>query len=182
MRVAVIGAGITGLTTALSLHAAGIQCVVFEAIARPTPLGVGINLLPHAMRELTELGLLGELRETGVAIDELIYATKHGRQIWREPRGLAAGYTWPQIAIHRGELQMLLLRTVQARLGMDAVRFGQSLRDVEINADGAVAQFTERTTGASSVYQADVLAMQQASTRPSGESSIRTRGRPNGMA
>jgi 2-polyprenyl-6-methoxyphenol hydroxylase-like FAD-dependent oxidoreductase len=159
MRVAVIGAGITGLTTALSLHAAGLSCVVFEAVARPMPLGVGINLLPHAMRELTELGLLPELLRAGVAIDELVYATKRGRRIWREPRGLAAGYAWPQIAIHRGELQMLLLQAVQARLGAEAVRFGQVLRHVEIKAEGVVACFTERATGsAAQTYHADVLA------------------------
>lgn len=117
MQVAIVGGGITGLATALSLHAAGVACTVFEAVAEPAPLGVGINLLPHAMRELTELGLLPELRAAGVAIDELVYLTRHGKPIWREARGLAAGYDWPQIAIHRGELQMLLLRAVQARLG-----------------------------------------------------------------
>ena len=159
MRIAVVGAGITGLTTALSLHAAGLDCVVFEAVAQPAPLGVGINLLPHAMRELTELGLLPELRSAGVEIDELLYLTKHGKRIWREPRGLAAGYDWPQIAIHRGELQMLLLRAVQARLGPDAVQFGRVLSDVEIRADGVTAHFTDRTTGAATpAYEADVLA------------------------
>src|SRR3974377_384338 len=101
MKVAIIGAGITGLTTALSLHAAGLDCVVFEAVAKPAPLGVGINVLPHAMRELTELGLLPEMREIGVEIDELAYLPKPGKRIWRDPRGLAAGYGWPQIAIHR---------------------------------------------------------------------------------
>jgi 2-polyprenyl-6-methoxyphenol hydroxylase-like FAD-dependent oxidoreductase len=158
MKVAVIGAGITGLTAALSLHAAGLSCVVFEAVATPMPVGVGINLLPHAMRELTELGLLPQLCEAGVAIDELVYATKRGRHIWREARGLAAGYAWPQIAIHRGELQMLLLRTVQARLGAEAVRFGHALRSIELSEHGVLAQFAERTSGATSVYRADVLA------------------------
>jgi 2-polyprenyl-6-methoxyphenol hydroxylase-like FAD-dependent oxidoreductase len=147
MSIAVIGAGITGLTAALSLHAAGIPCVVFEAVARPEPLGVGINLLPHAMRELTELGLLPELRRVGVEIDELVYLTKDGRRIWREPRGLAAGYDWPQIAIHRGELQMLLLRAVQQRLGAEAVRFGHALADVELGGEGVTAHFTDRAGG-----------------------------------
>jgi 2-polyprenyl-6-methoxyphenol hydroxylase-like FAD-dependent oxidoreductase len=159
MRVAVIGGGITGLTAALSLHAVGISCVVFEAVTRPAPLGVGINLLPHAVRELTELRLLPELLRTGVEINELVYATKRGRRIWREGRGLAADYAWPQIAIHRGELQMLLLRAVQSRLGDDSVRFGQELRNVESNADGVVARFTDRATGSTAEpYRADVLA------------------------
>jgi 5-methylphenazine-1-carboxylate 1-monooxygenase len=81
----------TGLTAALSLHAAGLECMVFEAVAEPAPLGVGINLLPHAMRELSELGLLAEVRSLGVEIEELEYLTKYGRRIWQEPRGLKAG-------------------------------------------------------------------------------------------
>ncbi len=141
MRVAIVGAGISGLTTALSLHAAGLKPVVYEAVRRPAPLGVGINLLPHAMRELSALGLLPALGAAGVAIDELVYLTKHGKPIWREPRGLAAGYAWPQIAIHRGELQMLLLREVQARLGAQAVRFGQALAEIELKPASAIARF-----------------------------------------
>ena len=159
MKIAVVGAGITGLATALRLHAAGLQCVVFEAVASPAPLGVGINLLPHAMCELTELGLLPALRSAGVEIEELVYLTKHGKRIWHEPRGLAAGYQWPQIAIHRGELQMLLLRAVQDRLGPDAVRFDHSLSAVQIKPDGVIAQFVDRTGGAiPPPYHADVLA------------------------
>lgn len=158
MQVAIVGGGITGLTTALSLHAAGVACTVFEAVAEPARLGVGINLLPHAMRELTELGLLPELRAAGVAIDELVYLTRHGKPIWREARGLAAGYDWPQIAIHRGELQMLLLRAVQARLGPDAVRFGHALVGLDLAADGVVAHFADRSGAPVGSHRADVLA------------------------
>jgi 2-polyprenyl-6-methoxyphenol hydroxylase-like FAD-dependent oxidoreductase len=158
MKIAIVGAGIAGLTTALSLHAAGLSCIVFEAVAEPAPLGVGLNVLPHAMRELTELGLLPELRRAGVEIDELVYMTRHGKRIWREPRGLAAGYEWPQIAIHRGELQMLLLRAVQARLGPEAVRFGHALSDLEIRPASVVAHFSRRESGAAAgAYEADVL-------------------------
>jgi 2-polyprenyl-6-methoxyphenol hydroxylase-like FAD-dependent oxidoreductase len=159
LSVAIIGAGITGLTTALSLHAAGLECIVFEAVAEPAPLGVGINLLPHAMRELTELGLLPELRALGVEIEELVYLTKYGRRIWQEPRGIAAGYRWPQIAIHRGELQMLLLSTVRKRLGSDAVRFGHVLSGIDLLPDAVIAHFSDRTSGATRVsHRSTVLA------------------------
>lgn len=158
MKIAIVGAGISGLTTALSLHAAGLSATVFEAVARPAPLGVGINVLPHAMRELTELGLLPELRAAGVEIDELVYLMKDGREIWREPRGLAAGYAWPQVAIHRGALQMALLRAVQARLGADAVRFGAALQRVETRDDGVTGHFEDRASGAPvGTFDADVL-------------------------
>ncbi len=147
MKIIIVGAGICGLTAALSLHRGGFEPQIHEAAATLKPLGVGINLLPHAVRELAGLGLLDDLRRLGVEIDELVYLTKDGRRIWREPRGLAAGYAWPQIAIHRGELQMLLARTVQARLGVDAIRFGRSLTDLETVDGGAKALFLDRETG-----------------------------------
>ncbi|MER5626028.1 flavin-dependent oxidoreductase [Streptosporangium sp. NPDC002544] len=125
MRVVIAGGGIGGLATALSLHAAGFEdVVVCEAAGEIRPLGVGINLLPHAVRELTELGLAERLAEIGVATGELAYFNRYGTPIWSEPRGLGAGYGWPQYSIHRGRLQMLLLEAVIERLGAQAVRTG----------------------------------------------------------
>lgn len=117
MRVIIAGAGIGGLATALSLHDAGISDVtIFESVAELRPLGVGINLLPHAVRELTELGLGDDLAALGVATSTLSYYNCFGHPIWSEPRGRAAGYAWPQYSVHRGELQMLLRDAVNERL------------------------------------------------------------------
>ena len=129
MRVAIIGGGIGGLTTALSLHAAGIDCDVYEAAPEIKPLGVGINLLPHAVRELTELGLANALAATAIETEKLIYANRFGQEIWQEARGRAAGYNWPQFSIRRGALQMILLEAVTLRLGSSRVHTGaQALR------------------------------------------------------
>jgi len=117
MKVIIVGGGITGLTLALSLDEAGIDCEVYEAAVEIKPLGVGINLLPHSVRELFDLGLRAALEQIAIETDALVYMNKLGQEIWREPRGLAAGYNWPQFSIHRGELQMLLLKTVIKRLG-----------------------------------------------------------------
>lgn len=157
MRILIVGAGIGGLTAALSLHAAGFQPLVLEAVAKPAPLGVGINLLPHATRELTELGLLGDLQRIGVDMRALVYLTRYGREIWREPRGLDAGYAWPQIAVHRGRLQMLLLEKVRERLGPDAVRFDHALTDFELHDDDVTAYFAGRDGGARGGETADLL-------------------------
>jgi 5-methylphenazine-1-carboxylate 1-monooxygenase len=146
MRVIVIGGGIGGLATALALHAAGIGAEVFEAAAEVRPLGVGINLQPHAVRELTELGLGDRLAATGVATRELVYANRFGQVIWREDRGLAAGYRWPQVSVHRGRLQMLLWEAARERLGAARLHTGRRLAGFAQHADGVAARFADGST------------------------------------
>jgi 2-polyprenyl-6-methoxyphenol hydroxylase-like FAD-dependent oxidoreductase len=143
MYIIILGGGIGGLATALSLHAAGIACKVYEATSEIKPLGVGINVLPHSVRELTELGLLPKLDATGIRTEELVYATKRGEIIWREPRGKFAGYHWPQFSIHRGDLQMLLYDAVVERLGRDAVVTGHRAIEVTQNGARATAHFVD---------------------------------------
>ena len=158
LRIAIVGGGVVGLATAISLARVGFRPVVYEAVRKPEPLGVGINLLPHAVRELTELGLLEKVRELGVSIDELVYRMEDGRVVWTEPRGLAAGYDWPQIAIHRGQFQMLLLEEARALVGNDSLRFGHALTAVEPAGDAVMLHFLDRATGRSLGAQtADVV-------------------------
>ena len=149
MNVAIVGGGIGGLALALSLHDAGIQDVdVYESAPRIRELGVGINVLPHAARELSELGLSDDLDAVAIPTAELAYYSKHGQRIWAEPRGLAAGYLWPQYSIHRGELLGLLHRAALDRLGPARVHTGRHLARFE-QKDGRVqAEFVDRTTGA----------------------------------
>src|SRR5262245_36810234 len=127
MRVLIAGGGIGGLTAALALHARGIEARVLEAVGSLQPLGVGINLLPHAMEVLGALGLLDEIAALGVRTAELCYFNRHGHLIWREPRGCEAGYAVPQVSVHRGRLQLALLDAVRRRLGDGAVRTGHAL-------------------------------------------------------
>lgn len=148
MDVIVIGAGIGGLAAALSLHAAGIRCRVFESVAEMRPLGVGINVLPHATKELEDLGLLPALERAGVITREVVYATRQGDVIWREPRGRFAGYRWPQVSIHRGTLQMLLYDAVRERLGASAVAVDHQAVDVAQEGGRATVHFRRRSDGA----------------------------------
>lgn len=122
--VAIIGAGIGGLTLALCLHQQGISCRVFEAAQEIRPLGAGVNLLPHAVRVMDDLGLAGRLAEVAVTTKESIFFNKFGQFVYSEPAGRDAGYAWPQFSIHRGDLQMVLLDAVHERLGKDAVQLG----------------------------------------------------------
>src|SRR5471030_3088204 len=119
MTVLIAGGGIGGLTLALSLHQIGIPAKILESVSELKPLGVGINVLPHASRELIELGLLSDLDAIGIRTEVLAYYSKHGKPIWQEPRGLSAGYNWPQFSVHRGRLHRLLWDTVIERLRQD---------------------------------------------------------------
>ena len=130
MRIVIVGAGIGGLATALSLEAAGFRDIsICDRVPEIRGLGVGINLLPHAMRELTELGMAERIAALGVAPAALSYYNRRGQLIWSEPRGLEAGYRWPQQSVHRGRLQLELLAAVRERLG-DVVRTDHRLVDI----------------------------------------------------
>ena len=146
--VLICGGGIGGLVAALCLDRAGLHPVVFEAARQIRPLGVGINLLPHAVRILTALDLGPALASAGIATADLRYYTRRGEPIWAEPRGIDAGYRWPQYSVHRGELQMLLLDAVRTRLGPDRVHTGHALVSFETTSSGVEATFTDRTSGA----------------------------------
>ena len=157
MRVIVAGAGIGGLSMALSLHSAGIDALVIEAAVTLRPLGVGINLMPHAVRELTELGLGDELAATGIPTAGHMHFDRHGNRIWGFASGLSVGYRWPQYSIHRGELQMILLDAVRARLGADAVRVGTVFSEFTESPSGVRVHVRDRRSGTVSALPADVL-------------------------
>ncbi len=148
MKVAVIGGGIGGMTLALSLHAAGFDEVdVYESAPEIRELGVGINVMPHAVRELEEIDLVDELCNVGVATADFTYFTRLGQPIWEEPLGVAAGYRWPQLSIHRGELLGALRRAVIARLGSDRIHTGHHLARFDRRSEGGVcAEFLEQDT------------------------------------
>ncbi|WP_304112171.1 FAD-dependent monooxygenase [Mycolicibacterium bacteremicum] len=154
-RVLIAGAGIGGLTTALALHARGIASTTLERTAVLRPLGVGINLLPHAVRELCDLGLGAALRDIAVAPDSICFYAASGGLLFREPRGLAAGDSHPQLSVHRGRLQMLLLDTVTERLGAAAVRTGAGVEGFADNAGGVSVHTTAGTFTGDALIGAD---------------------------
>jgi len=153
----VVGGGIGGLVTALSLAEIGAGVDVYESVREVRPLGVGINLLPHAVRELDALGVLGALCLRSVAPDSLVYCSRHGQEIWREPRGLAAGYPWPQLSIHRGALQDVLLDAFVDRVGADHLHLGHRLASVDDRGRGASAVFATAPDGENVVVIGDAV-------------------------
>lgn len=145
MKVAVAGGGIGGLTLALALHARGIDVTVYEAVRELRPLGVGINMLPHGVKVLFDLGLKDELVAAGIQTKELFYFDKFGSEIWSEPKGLHANFDYPQIAIRRGELHTILLDACLARLGKDKIKTGLAFKKFEQLENGQVScSFADR--------------------------------------
>lgn len=157
MKIVIVGAGIGGLSAALRLHQEGVDCEVFEQSERGHELGVGINLLPHAVKELAVLGLLERLDDMGVRTQELFYTHRLGHEILRRPCGLRAGFDLPQFSVHRGRLQEMLLGAVRERLGAGAVRTGHRLVGFEQDAGGVRARFVDRQGGALDPVRGDVL-------------------------
>src|SRR6187455_2987188 len=146
MEVLIIGAGIGGLTLGLMLHRAGIACRIFEAAPELKAVGVGINILPHASRELCALGLEDALAKVAVMTREYCFYNRFGQYIYSEPAGKFAGYDVPQFSIHRGDLQMVLLDAFIARAGADRIITGWCCTGVDT--DAGVAHFVDAASGA----------------------------------
>ncbi|HEX8167698.1 MAG TPA: flavin-dependent oxidoreductase [Beijerinckiaceae bacterium] len=157
MKAIVAGGGIGGLVTALMLHDRGIPCEVYEQALDIRELGVGINTLPHAIAELKRLGLLERLDAVAVRTYELFYLNRLGQEIWREPRGLDAGYEVPQFSIHRGRLQGVIRDAVRERLGDGAVRTGCRLGSFRQDEGGVTAWFFDRAGSHVATARGDVL-------------------------
>ena len=145
--ILIIGGGIGGLTLALALHTRGLDCKVFEAAPKFMPLGVGINMLPHAIRELSLLGLEPALTNYGVEAKEFTYFNRHGQAIFVEPCGRFAGYKYPHFSIHRGDLHKVLFDAVVDRIGPNAIYFShaclgftQSDTEIKVHFDNAETQ------------------------------------------
>src|SRR5712691_2052971 len=147
MEVVIVGGGIGGLTLALTLEKAGLRSRVFESSPEIRPIGVGINLLPHATKELARLGLDADLARVAVETREAVFFNRFGQLIYREPLGRAARYEQPQFSVHRGDLQMVLLEAVRRRLGSDRVLAGWKCVGFEQDATGAAALFRSSVTG-----------------------------------
>ena len=157
MKVIIVGGGIGGLTTALMLHARGIDCEIYEQSDGIRELGVGINTLPHAIKELAGLGLLDRLDAVAIRTYELIYTNRFGQEIWREPRGTDAGYDVPQFSIHRGRLQGVIYHAVRARLGESRIHTGHRLGAFSQDESGVTAYFFDRHGAHRHTAHGDVL-------------------------
>lgn len=148
MKIAVVGGGIGGLSLALALGQRGLACDVFETVPEVREVGVGITLLPHAMRELAALGLQAQLEAAGIENQESVFFNRFGQFIYKEPRGRHAGYALPEIGIPRGKLHRLLYEAALERLGTGAIHTDHRCTGVDQDDSGATVHFTQTSSGA----------------------------------
>ena len=145
-EITIVGGGIGGLALALNLHKHKISCRIYEAAPILKEIGVGITVLPHAMRELTALGLGQDIERLGIENTESRFFNRFGQSIYTEPRGRYAGYPHPEIGIHRGRLHMTLYKAVIERLGKDAVVTDRQCKGLDQDAAGVTLHFRKTST------------------------------------
>jgi 5-methylphenazine-1-carboxylate 1-monooxygenase len=143
ITIAIVGGGVGGLALALHLHQRGVQCHVFEAVPQVRELGVGITLLPHAMRELAALGLQPALEAAGIENYESAFFNRHGQFIYSELRGRHAGYALPEVGIHRGKLHKILFDAAVDKLGHAYIHTGYRFQQVTQSEETAVLTFVD---------------------------------------
>jgi 5-methylphenazine-1-carboxylate 1-monooxygenase len=148
MDIAIVGGGIGGLTLALALHQRGLACRVYESAPEVRELGVGITLLPHAMRELTALGLGESLASQGIENRESCFFNRFGQLIYSEPRGRIAGYPVPEVGIHRGRVHLTLWRAAVERLGAERLVSDHHCVGLEQSGGRVTLRFRSTRTGA----------------------------------
>src|ERR1700737_5108439 len=141
--ILIVGGGIGGLTLGLSLLDANIPCRIFESAPEIKAVGVGINLLPHATKELAVLELEPALAKVAIETRDATFFNRFGQLIYQEPLGRAAGYEHPQFSIHRGDLQMALLNAFRARVGGDRLTTSHHCIGVEQDEAGVIVSFSD---------------------------------------
>jgi len=146
-EIIIVGAGIGGLTLGLALHQAGIACRIYESVPDVKAIGVGINLLPHATKELAALGLEDALARVAVKTRDATFFNRFGQLIYQEPLGRAAGYEHPQFSIHRGDLQMILLEEFRSRAGGDRIVTNSHCVGVAQDEAGVTVTFSDGPGG-----------------------------------
>lgn len=157
MRIAVVGGGIGGLALALGLHQRGVACDVYEGATQVRELGVGITLLPHAVRELAALGIQPQLEALGIANLESVFFNRWGQFIYREPRGRHAGYSVPELGMHRGKLHGVLYQAARQRLGPARIHLDHRCVGVQQDAREVTLAFQDATGSLRPPVQADLV-------------------------
>lgn len=154
MDVAIAGAGIAGLTTALMLHAVGrhlggIQPQLFEQSEAPGEAGAGIQISPNGCAVFEQLGLLDDLLDISASPSAIRIVTSNDQRCHAVvPLGTVAKtrYGQPYLTVHRQRLHQLLMTAVQERLGPGSILCDVAVRGVTDGDDRALLLLGNGTT------------------------------------
>lgn len=114
MTVIIAGAGITGLTTALSLQKLDIPFHIYEKAPELRPAGAGIWMAPNAMKVFDWLGIAKEVKQAGVQLNRISLANKNLKPLRRTMNPAAISKKHGLVSIHRARLQELLYSKIPA--------------------------------------------------------------------
>lgn len=143
MKIVIVGGGIGGMTLACKLAVGGVFPDVYDSAPRLEPIGLGINLLPHAGKVMQQIGVLDEIASRSVETYESTFFNRFGQHIYSEPAGLRAGYDLPQFSVHRGDLHQPLLSRFTALAGDEKLHLAHRCVGFEQDADGVTVHFRD---------------------------------------
>lgn len=141
-EVAIIGAGLSGLTLALALYQQGIKATVYESRASPLNIGGAVMLSPNALKVLDALDLYRQVQPRGYNFESLQFLKSSGELIETYEFGSKAKYGYPANRIYRHELIDSILSDVLAK-GISVVFGRKYLRVVEENNDHVIWESTD---------------------------------------
>ncbi|WP_011582240.1 MULTISPECIES: flavin-dependent oxidoreductase [Chelativorans] len=148
MKVIIIGGGIGGITLACKLALKGVIAEIFDAAPRLDPIGLGVNLLPHAAEIMQEIGVLADIAARAVETYESTFFNRFGQHIFSEPAGLRAGYALPQYSVHRGDLHGAMLRRFIEVAGNEHIHTSHRCVGFDQGHNGVTAHFEDPQSGA----------------------------------
>lgn len=145
--IAIVGAGLGGLSCALALARAGAKVRVYEQAPVLAEVGAGITMSPNASRIFIHLGMEDGLRRLGVVPPrQWTQNLTDGQLLVDRPRGDAveAQYGAPYIHLHRADLHQLLADAFRA-LCPDGIKLDKQLVDIATDDAGATLRFADGT-------------------------------------
>lgn len=142
--IAIVGAGIGGLTTAAGLIRLGFKVDVYEQAEQFAPLGAGIQLTANAMQALAGLGLVEPLRRQGfvpAAFHSREWDTANVTNILTMGQALEQRYGAPDLMVHRARLH----RALAALVPNERIHLGKRLITIERRQTGATLAFADNS-------------------------------------
>jgi 2-polyprenyl-6-methoxyphenol hydroxylase-like FAD-dependent oxidoreductase len=142
-NVTIIGGGIAGLTTAISLNKIGIKTAIFEAAPEIKPVGAGLGLAANAIKAFEHIGIADEIVKAGKLLDAFTVYDQAGKPITRtDSKAVGAKYGLGNFTIHRADLHEILL----SKIDPFSIVTNQKAVDIEQKEHSVILKFQSGMT------------------------------------